>query len=480
LDDGISHVTLMNSALLPVCERLIFKSPDKGPDLALTTDKSNYASREKVTIHIEAEQLKTGTVPSNLSMSVYKNDEKDNGSIVSNFLLTSDLKGYVENPDYYFDPNHESELDVLLLTHGWRRFLWDDIISGKEPVISYPPEIHSPILTGKVINTNSEAKLESVFWGFPGKFPTLNSAQLNSDGTFYFEVPFRIKNERVIFWSRDDTLKSDEIQLESSFILSSEAGKKGNSIEPKLREYIEHSNANIQINSVYRKQTQISGLTGTVPEATTPFYGMPDVHYKLDDYTRFVEMNEIFIEYIRSVVIKRRESKSYFYVAQRGRNGQKAFDLPTLVLFDGVPINDADFMLELDPLKVEEIDVVNEYYQIGVHQFDGILNFITYHGDLAGTPLPSNFIEKVYHALQTPREFYSPEYETADQKAGRTPDFRSVLLWEPNIDLGPSGTITIEFYTSDDNGSYKIDLQGVSESGIPLHAELEFKVNIDS
>ena len=133
-------------------------------------------------------------------------------------------------------------------------------------------------------------------------------------------------------------------------------------------------------------------------------------------------------------------------------------------------------MLELDPLKVEEIDVVNEYYQIGVHQFDGILNFITYNGDLAGTPLPSNFIEKVYLALQTPREFYSPDYSAQINKQNRIPDFRNLLFWEPDLTIGTSGKIDLEFFTSDDSGNYKIDLQGIAQDGTPLRANLKFQV----
>ena len=180
------------------------------------------------------------------------------------------------------------------------------------------------------------------------------------------------------------------------------------------------------------------------------------------------------MEYIRKIVIKRTGDKNFFHVAK-----DFAYPSPALVLLDGVPFNDADFILGLDPLKVEQIDVVNESYQIGMHQFDGIVNFLTYQGDLAGTSLPSNVIEKMYVSLQAPREFYSPDYSNPVDRQNRIPDFRNLLYWEPDITIGSLGSVNLEFFTSDDSGNYKIDLQGISHDGTPLWANFEFQVTSD-
>ncbi len=481
LAEGISHVTLMNNLFVPVCERLIFKFPDKGALLQLGTNKPSYANREKVILSVNADQLVADSVPTNLSLSVYKYDENlksGNGSIVSSLLLSSDLKGPIENPDFFFETGHESELDLLLLTHGWRRFLWSDILAGEAAQARYMPEFISPVVAGKVVSDRVRRQLESVFLGFAGRFPSLNSVHLNSDGSFYFEVPTGIRDQRMFFWSRVDTLEDHEVQLESSFLLPVAAGMKRNPREPKLNEYIEHGNSNIQISHVYLKQTQITGITQTAIEVIKPFYDTPDFHYKLDDYTRFEVMSDIFIEYIGSVMIRREESKNYFHVMRQGRTGLRALDLEALVLLDGVPFNDADFMLEFDPLKVDEVDVINKFYLIGHEIFDGIVNFRTYAGDLAGTPFPSNILEKVYVGLQSPREFFSPDYSTETNRQNRIPDFRLSLYWKPDITLGPSGTIDVEFFTSDDAGNYRIELQGIGSDGTPLSAESEFKVGI--
>ena len=53
-------------------------------------------------------------------------DSSDN--IISHLLLTGDLKGQVYDPSYYFSNNSDSlsqQLDLVMLTHGWRRFKWD-------------------------------------------------------------------------------------------------------------------------------------------------------------------------------------------------------------------------------------------------------------------------------------------------------------------------------------------------------------------
>ena len=78
-------------------------------------------------------------------------DSSDN--IISHLLLTGDLKGQVYNPSYYFSNNSDSlsqQLDLIMLTHGWRRFKWDDVAAGKFPKIIYPKDTSYLTLSGKL------------------------------------------------------------------------------------------------------------------------------------------------------------------------------------------------------------------------------------------------------------------------------------------------------------------------------------------
>ena len=85
------------------------------------------------------------TLKSNLSIAVTDAEVDGNrpwdDNIISSLLLTGDLHGYVKDPYYYFQNNSDSlvqQLDLVMLTHGWRRFKWEDLAKGKTPVIKYP------------------------------------------------------------------------------------------------------------------------------------------------------------------------------------------------------------------------------------------------------------------------------------------------------------------------------------------------------
>ena len=65
------------------------------------------------------------------------------GNLAAYFLLSSDLPGTVEQPDFYFQENNPDALqalDNLMLTQGWRRFVWKDILTETYPPLKFYPE----------------------------------------------------------------------------------------------------------------------------------------------------------------------------------------------------------------------------------------------------------------------------------------------------------------------------------------------------
>jgi hypothetical protein len=131
---GISHFTVFNSQRQPVGERLYFRRPRPLP-LTVAPGQARYGLRDKVTLRLG---LPAGTAPAKLSLAVYQLDSlgasatpADISSVLS---LTSDLKGTVENPDYYLRDSTQvgkQGLDNLLLTHGWSRFRWPEVLAGR-------------------------------------------------------------------------------------------------------------------------------------------------------------------------------------------------------------------------------------------------------------------------------------------------------------------------------------------------------------
>ena len=199
--------------------------------------------------------------------------------------------------------------------------------------------------------------------------------------------------------------------------------------------------------------------------------GKPAFQFNLDEYTGFETIDDLFIEFIRMAAIKRKNGKRGLYVLNDNFNSEKV-----LVTIDGIPILDHDYILNFDPLKIEKIGIVNDIYYMGGLRHFGIMNFTTYKGDFAGEELPEYVIEKAYQGLQSPREFYSPDYGIPMELLKRIPDYRNTLYWNPEIRPDSDGNIEMEFYTSDDTGSYQIDLNGITKNGQAAYLRTSFDV----
>jgi hypothetical protein len=209
-------------------------------------------------------------------------------------------------------------------------------------------------------------------------------------------------------------------------------------------------------------------------EDTTAFYGSGDLNFNLDDYVRFVTMDEVVRENVQDVRIRRQAGKAVFRV--RNALFNLYFDDDPLLLIDGVPVFNADKLVELDPLRVQKIEVVSHRYFLGPLIEDGIVSFRSYDGQLAGFELDPNALVIQYNGLEEQREFYSPVYDTQDRLLSRIPDYRNQLFWSPEITTDTTGKTSLSFYSSDLSGQFALLVQGLTSEGLPGFALLKFTV----
>lgn len=150
---GIVQFTLFSQSGEPLNERIIFVQNNDGLNIKLSSDSANYTTRQKVKISLDTKS-DTGKVPiSSLSVSVINEsrllpDENAESTILNNLLLTSDLKGYIEQPNYYFtgvNDQKRANLDLLMLTQGYRRFEWKQILNTTIKQYNIPAAIGTAI-----------------------------------------------------------------------------------------------------------------------------------------------------------------------------------------------------------------------------------------------------------------------------------------------------------------------------------------------
>gem|GEM_PF-1670583 len=149
---GIAQVTLFDSQELPRAERLVFLNHDKQLKISVKTDKEKYLPREKVTMTVQVTDERGIAMPGQFSLAVADDNlltfaDDRQGHILSHLLLESELKGKVEEPNFYFEPkekhpekNELLALDYLMLTQGWRRLAWEEILEGQHVAMAFENE----------------------------------------------------------------------------------------------------------------------------------------------------------------------------------------------------------------------------------------------------------------------------------------------------------------------------------------------------
>jgi uncharacterized protein YfaS (alpha-2-macroglobulin family) len=78
--------------------------------------------------------------------------------------------------------------------------------------------------------------------------------------------------------------------------------------------------------------------------------------------------------------------------------------------------------------------------------------------------------------MQSKKEFYAPRYDSAITKQSRLPDFRNLLHWVPSLTTNTEGKQSLDFYTSDQIGTYRVVVQGITPKGVAGSKEFTFEV----
>jgi hypothetical protein len=481
LGEGISQFTLFNSQKQPVCERLFFKRPTQQLVIEAKADHQQYESRKKVNIQIDAKDEAGQQQVANMSMAVYRFDSSFDFSrqnIQTYLLLSSDLKGNIESPEYYFNntgAEADQAIDNLMLTHGWRRFSWQNILQNKTYSFSFIPEYEGHIVSGTVTNklTGQPAKNIQSFLAIPDSAFQFFTGVTDGAG----KVNFYTKNfygNHEIFGQAGGRERNFRIDLKSPFSETySSRLLQPFSLSSVSGFALHAASISTQVQNIYSKEKldKFSSLN-----IDTSLFFVPTRTYVLDNYVRFPTMEEVLREYVQEVAVIKQNSSLRLEVGRRDAAGI-VYRYEPLVLVDGVPLfDDPNKIFSYDPLKVKELQVVNKKYFLGASNFEGILNFKTFAGRPEGLMLDPNATVIDYEGLQLQREFFSPVYETQNQVTSRLPDFRNLLYWAPVIKTSSSGKQEINFYTSDLAGKYMITIEGLSGNGVAGHKSFIIEV----
>jgi hypothetical protein len=476
LGEGISQLTVLNTEGRAVCERLYFTFPAHDLPIEISSVQSSFVTRSPVDLRVNTPG-NTDTASTDLSVAVYRLDDLqgiDDNNIQTYLWLNADLKGYIESPGYYFSKQNTdaaAAIDNLMLTQGWRRFDWKDVVKENIPEPKYPAEHTGHIVTGKVVNSATGKPMEKVetFISVPGRNSNTKVATSNESGEIMVEFKtLRGATEMIVQTSPEtDSLARVEINT------------------PFSDEYSDTKPAPFKL-SVAREKTLAERSMGvrvqnvfTGPELkrfvnpydTTSEFQVPDRSYQIADYTRFTTMEEVMREYVGSMTVKS-DSRSRFNLRLIENTSMPMSDMmftdyfPTepLMLVDGIPLFNTEKIMKFDPLKMRKLEVYNKRFITNNSSYAGIMSWTTNDGSLADIELDPRALVINYEAMQLKREFYSPVYDVPNI-AANIPDYRTLLYWGYDIPSDNNGERHVRFYSSDSKGKYVAVVEGLNASG---------------
>ncbi len=459
---GILHITLFDSNREPRCERLAFIHSDEVLNLSIRQDKTVYEKLEAVELVLQARDASGNPVQGQFSLSVSDRDLENNAAdfqsgIVASLLLSSDIAGRIEQPDFYFRDREAKTLqalDNLLLTQGWRRFGWDDILNERPREIDYPIQ-RGLLVTGKITKEFLDIPLKNlpVTLTVLSEFNDVFISRTDNRGKFRFELPdyedtikveitarrLSVKKNLVIYI--DDNDLEDTEKLFSSY--SSEMVVRGTNTFKPLPEK--------------EKDTMQQTLEG--------IYRTPDfvlyVDESMQSYNTVLEMIQGRIPGVNvsgnTVQIR---GPSSFY-----GNNQPLF------LIDNVP-TDIGAVQSLNTADIERIEVLKgpSAAIYGVRGANGVIAIFTKRGSFLIKGILT-FDMLGYHR---PQEFYSPVYGTAFDNL--IIDDRSTLYWNPSVLTDSDGMARIRFYNSDKISTFYVVCEGLTTEGNIGQAERSYEV----
>ncbi len=466
---GISRLTILTGNNTPVSERLWFKAPT-ALKIDIRPGQEMYATREKVNINLSCSDPAGGPVRLDGSMAVILLDSLQSigeDNLLSYLNLSSDLKGSITSPDYYFSgntPEIQETANLLMMTQGWRRFR--PVVPQPE-VSSFPPEYMGMLVTGKITDRQTGLPVANIpaWLCAPGNYFHLAYSASDKDGMIQWDLGLLYgEHELVVQPARPGSNNRYRIDILSSF-----SGSRPQYTPSDLRlpafatQQLLWRSIGAQTQNAWQVEKRQHFSQPAISD-TTPFYGQPSIRFLLDDYTRFSTMEEVMREYAKTTRVRNRNGDFNIFI-QSDQANQVFFDTPPLVLMDGMPVPDFNNIIRFDPLKIRKMEVVTKRYYLGDTLYNGILSYTTYQGDLAGFPLDSSAYIREYEGLQAHRDFYSPVYETTDRQKSRIADLRNVLSWDPAIQTDSQGNQSLSFYTSDLPGRYAVIVQGITADG---------------
>jgi hypothetical protein len=487
---GIAQFTLFNSNNEPINERIAFIKTNDQLKLNITTAKSTYGSKEHIKVDLSANDGKGKPTIGNFSVAVIDEskvpvDETTESTIFSNLLLTSDLKGYVEKPNYYFVKETEEtnkELDNLMLTQGYRRFTWKELNNITDPNTKpqFPVQSLLVDISGTVTNLNDRPLTNATVMMLALKAGVSKVTTTDFYGKFRFTGIFMTDSIKFTIQARNG--KSNKLNIILDSIPKMQVTRNRNipdittNVSGTLKAYLDNGKKEDDIyekvgrlDRVHRlREVQIRAkkIEAPSPYAVQGNLSIPEGHADHTIIMKDVDHSSTLANYLQG-----RIPQVYFTPYPYRKKGLLSnSDIPMDVVLDGILLDhvralgvfDGTYLDPLDVIKIEAVTTnlaliasVNRKPVLFIYTKSQSTKHIS--DNLGVVNLTPKGFNKV-------REFYSPRYDRPGNAASQ-PDLRTTVYWNPYLKTDETGKTAFNFFNADGPGTYRVVVEGINADG---------------
>lgn len=477
---GIAHFTLFDAKGNPQAERLVFNEDGyQGEEVLHRFSKDVYTAREKIEFEIN---LPTKIPPStyqSLSLTVVDElmipDFQNVPSISSYLYLNSELDQQVNNPDFYLkkaSPEHRFLLDLILLTKGWRRFTWKDVLGPKPSTLPYLAEqgLNLQGFISKKYKEKARVPAKVMINSLNEEF-FLAQVETDAQGNFTFQnLPFVDTTAFLLQASmlkRDKKKKNkDEISIDGNRWVDFH-------LNPLEKPVVAPKQAEVALlqdrlsPAFLRNAASIDSLESLLEEAqklieldSVEITARQRNRFRLGDNTFFLDDQDwIHPETPALDLMKRLKPRSRYTNnfgrgtltnTFRGGGADPEVTVEVKIVIDGMLSNSSRLLgLKADYISMITITSTAVF----------IITRDKGSRSSPNSPKPGSYLyfHNGYHAA---REFYAPDYSKDDPRYD-LPDLRRAIHWQPDIKLDEEGKASISFYAADLPTRYAFRLEGM-------------------
>ena len=485
MPEGVNQLTVFDSWGRIMAERFFFlcPKPDKADSIQVTALTQRLKPCGKV-------EMELHTYPNaNLSFSAMDAQTMTNGkrgNMKTWMLLSSEVRGYIHNVDYYFesdDKKHRQDADLLLMIQGWRRYDWR-LMSERYTFRKAQPIEDQFYLNGQLRvyrkrNPVAGVHLQAILYNKEG-LSMIGDTKTDSVGNYAFKMPFLDGEWKMCIYTARNTTKGEKIKTyyvgidrqfspTPRYITPTEAEilhplKPNAFVKKPLQEWEEEEDAFVPIT---KKEHVLQNVT---VKAKKRYFTNDNWRFKDESYGRRYATLYYNADKERDDALDRGESVPYLYSFLKAKNSlfyynEKNWTEPPR--YDGYAINWIMDNGERPNMQVPSdqlwLDDIRSIYiaPSDPRVMDGSVNIYLYMHTYFTTASNKGIRRTYFQGFNQPSTFKMEDYSVIPPMA----DFRRTIYWQPDITTDEQGKAKVEFFNNSTCEEMYISVEGMTPDG---------------